>query len=230
MITTANAAIVENIAIANAKAISLGNAVTADPPGIDSIHFNPAGLALLEGRQYQLKILAAKFGFEVEFGEHKQDFTQAIFDALGYEDEVVNSTSTNSAVGSKIPGKEGINEYPFPVVVMPFGGASFKPRDSRWTFATAVYTPMASGYIRDEDDPGRFLGKRMAMTKITYFSPSVGYRVTDTFSVGLSVGMSWQGLGVVTEFRIPSLVTAAVDKGEEIINTIYGCGADDCNS
>src|SRR5690349_22124527 len=29
-------------------AMSMGNAVTADPPGLDSIHFNPAGLSRLE--------------------------------------------------------------------------------------------------------------------------------------------------------------------------------------
>ena len=26
------------------RALSMGNAVTADPPGVSSIHFNPAGL------------------------------------------------------------------------------------------------------------------------------------------------------------------------------------------
>ena len=34
----------QNLTIANAKALSLANAVTADPPGPDSLHFNPAGL------------------------------------------------------------------------------------------------------------------------------------------------------------------------------------------
>ncbi|MFZ5604982.1 MAG: hypothetical protein ACOY7J_21210, partial [Pseudomonadota bacterium] len=64
----ATAALVENLTMGNAKALALGNAVTADPPGIDSIHFNPAGLARLAGRQYELKVLAAAMSFTVEFG------------------------------------------------------------------------------------------------------------------------------------------------------------------
>lgn len=43
--TPASAVLTDSLTIGNAKAISLGHAVTADPPGIDAIHFNPAGLA-----------------------------------------------------------------------------------------------------------------------------------------------------------------------------------------
>ena len=44
------AVLAENLTIGNAKALALGHAVTADPPGIDAIHFNPAGLAKIKGR------------------------------------------------------------------------------------------------------------------------------------------------------------------------------------
>ena len=51
------------------KAMSMGNAVTADPVGIMSIHFNPAGLTKLEGRQVQFSIqniyLEASYDFQV---------------------------------------------------------------------------------------------------------------------------------------------------------------------
>ena len=53
--------VADSLTIGNAKALSLGNAVTADPPGIDSIHFNPAGLARIKGRVLQLKMVAADF-------------------------------------------------------------------------------------------------------------------------------------------------------------------------
>jgi len=49
--TEAQSALIENLTVGNAKALALGHAVTADPPGIDSIHFNPAGLARLSGEQ-----------------------------------------------------------------------------------------------------------------------------------------------------------------------------------
>src|ERR1035437_8354599 len=45
---SAHAALNVNLLI-SPTAMSLGNAVTADPPGIESIHFNPAGLARMTG-------------------------------------------------------------------------------------------------------------------------------------------------------------------------------------
>ncbi|MDF1763737.1 MAG: hypothetical protein P1U57_10030, partial [Oleibacter sp.] len=51
----ANAELLQNLFI-DTKAMSLGNAVTADPTGIMDIHFNPAGLTHLDGRQFQLQL------------------------------------------------------------------------------------------------------------------------------------------------------------------------------
>ncbi|HVK98546.1 MAG TPA: hypothetical protein VM553_01980, partial [Dongiaceae bacterium] len=48
-------AFTDSLTIGNPKALSLGHAVTADPPDIDSIHFNPAGLTNLKGRQLFIK-------------------------------------------------------------------------------------------------------------------------------------------------------------------------------
>ena len=42
--TGAKAQLANNLAI-DVRAMSMGHAVTADPPGIMAIHFNPAGLA-----------------------------------------------------------------------------------------------------------------------------------------------------------------------------------------
>ena len=63
----ANAVITDNLTIGNAKALALGHAVTADPPGIDSIHYNPAGLVRLKGRQAELKFVAGQLGVELKF-------------------------------------------------------------------------------------------------------------------------------------------------------------------
>lgn len=70
---TANAQVLNNITLGNPKALALGNAVTADPPGVDSIHFNPAGLAKIKGRERQFKFLVAHMTLEGEFG--KQDLS-----------------------------------------------------------------------------------------------------------------------------------------------------------
>ena len=63
---TVSAQLATNLAI-DPRAMSMGNAVTADPPGIASIHFNPAGLSRLEGRQLELQFLGASVGLESEF-------------------------------------------------------------------------------------------------------------------------------------------------------------------
>src|SRR5690625_6316227 len=39
------------------RALSMGNAVTADPPGIMAVHYNPAGLAKLDGRRMDLQFI-----------------------------------------------------------------------------------------------------------------------------------------------------------------------------
>lgn len=203
----ATAALVENLTMGNAKALALGNAVTADPPGIDSIHFNPAGLARLAGRQYELKVLAAAMSFTVEFGEHDAK-SQQMIDAFGYEDDVVGQTSETSTIGLRLPYQEGIYEWPAPMLVVPLGGASYRPPNSNITFATAVYAPMAAGYIRDEDDPARFMGQYLSLAKITYFSPSVGIEINDTLSVGAAIHFSWQGVTAGTRIRVPNFALA----------------------
>lgn len=54
----ANGQLVTNLTIGNPKALALANSVTADPVGIDSIHFNPAGLALIDNRQVNVKLVS----------------------------------------------------------------------------------------------------------------------------------------------------------------------------
>ena len=202
-------AIVENLTIGNAKALSLANAVTADPPGVDSIHFNPAGLALMKGRKSNLKIMAAYLSFNVEFGDYSPEYQERL-DALGLEDEIPNSSSSTSTLALKIPGKEKPEEWPLPFLIAPLGGAIYNPPGSNVTFGTAVYTPMAAGYVRKEDDSATYMGEVLAISRITYLSPSVGIQLTDEWAVGASLGLSYFGIGGNTRLRVPhSLVGLA---------------------
>lgn len=204
------AALVENLTVGNAKALALGHAVTADPPGIDSVHFNPAGLAALVGRQRQLKLVVGSFDIGVEFGEHDPVVEQYFADSyaaesvpLGtFDDEVINSSSSTSGAAFVLPGTGLVR---LPAVIAPLGGASYQPPGSKVTFATNVYSPTAAGYYRDEDDPGRFMGEEVSFSRITYFSPSVGVQVTDTLSVGASLLFSYQGLGIGLNLRVPNV-------------------------
>lgn len=60
------AQLVQNLTI-HPKALALGNAVTADPPGIMAIHYNPAGLTKLDGRQLEVNLLSIYLGCRRRF-------------------------------------------------------------------------------------------------------------------------------------------------------------------
>lgn len=214
-IPTAHAVLTDNITIGNAKALGLGHAVTADPPGIDSVHYNPAGLTRLKGRQQEIKLISGFFNIELEFGEGYTDSWNDKFDELreataerGQElpegffyDESNGATSETEGAALMLP-VVGMTEIP--VILAPLGGASYSPPGSNVTFATNVYSPLMVGFNRSEDDPGRFMGEKLAFSLITYFSPSVAVQVTDTFSVGAAVTFNYAGVGLDLAFREPN--------------------------
>lgn len=222
----ASAALVENLTVGSAKALSLGNAVTADPPGLDSIHYNPAGLANMDGRIMQLKGIVAAMKFDANFGEYSPEAQEQI-DYWGVgQDEVENSQSSTSTAALKLPFMKKTKEWPLPFIVVPLGGAAYSPPGSDLTFATSVYAPVAAGYQREEDDPGRYMGKYLSVVRITYFSPSVGWRVNDEWALGFSIGTSWQGIGANTDLRVPNLVLGVVNSAlEEIQAAPFACDA-----
>lgn len=212
----AHGAFTNDLTIGNAKALALGHAVTADPPGIDSIHFNPAGLVRLNGRQAHIKVLGGNFAMEAEFGEYS-DFQKGVLDmaSSGYRDELgdltqegrdfiydeaYQSKSKTEGASVMLPGA-GMTDVPVTIGAM--GGASYNPPGSRFTFATNVYSPMMSGFHRADDDPGRFFQQRSAFTILTYFSPSFGYQMSDELAVGMSVNFNYVGMGMEAPTREP---------------------------
>lgn len=213
---TAQASFTDSLTIGNAKALALGHAVTADPPGIDSIHFNPAGLARLKGRQLHIKGVYGIFETNYDMGEYGE-YTQGLIDEINelrnpgsngvippedeayFYDEALNSQSEVEGPTVMLPG--GMVDMPFAGGVM--GGASYSPPGSNYTFATNVYTPMMSGYHRAEDDPGRFFQQRGAFTLLTYFSPSVGIEISDELQVGVALNFSYAGMGLELPAREP---------------------------
>ena len=205
-VTPVQAVLTDSLTIGNPKAISLGHAVTADPPGIDSIHFNPAGLVNLDGRQAHLKVVAGTFAIDMEFGDY-DPVTAAVIQ--GYEDQAYYDDSYyfNDAYRSKSTTEGASLMLPFfgmtdlPVLLAPLGGASYSPPGSNITFATNVYSPMMVGFYRADDDPGRWIGQRMSFMQITYFSPSFAYRVSDEFSFGAAMTFNYGGVGFELPFR-----------------------------
>lgn len=201
----AHAQLTQNLLTGSAKAISLGNAVTADPPGIDSIHFNPAGLFRLKGHTRQLKLVLADVSIEGEFTSNQQYdcyFNDECASKLGisaFEDDPMrNAKSKVEKFAVYVPGK-GITAIP--LTIAPLGGVAYQPPASRLTFATAVYAPLAGGFIRDDDDPGRFCGKKVGLARITYFSPTIAWKYSDELQFGFGVGFSYFGAGLELDYR-----------------------------
>ena len=60
------AALGQNLSV-DIRSLAMGNAVTADPPGISAIHFNPAALTKIEGLQTDVQGILADFNIEREF-------------------------------------------------------------------------------------------------------------------------------------------------------------------
>lgn len=204
-----------NISI-DLRALSLGNAVTADPPGVSAVHYNPAGLAKLEGRHADFQLLAASFAIESQFSAPPG------FGVFGYSDDPVvctdaphdgedkcanfiESKSRVAGVSLFIPILDQNVDLPKGLpIAAPLFGFSIKPPGSKFTFANSMYAPMVAGFYRNPGDPGNFLGVKVALERITLLSPSFGYQVTDELSVGASIGLSYQAISLDTDFRSPN--------------------------
>ena len=189
------------------KAAALGNAVTADPPGIMAIRRNPAGLTRLEGRQFEVSQVVARTVFEAEFTVPDDGC-----DIFGIEcaenDPAANSKSKTSAPALFIP-KLGLAEPPteLPVAVLPMHGAiSVNRPGSKLTFANGAWLEQVGGAQKDSNDPGRYQGKTFALQRLTYFAPTVAYKINDDWSVGAGINFSHHGLGASQQIRAPNLL------------------------
>lgn len=228
----AHAQLAQNLTIGNPKAMALGNAITADSSGIDAVHYNPAALTKLKGRQTQMKLLTGIMDIRAEF-DAPPGYGSAF---LNYgDDDVAGSSSRTTTPAMYLPGFGGLTEMP--LLAAPLAGISINPPGSKFTFATNVYAPQALGFSRDDDsDPARYQGRKVAIQRITYLSPSVGYQMNDELSFGLSVGFSHQAMALNQDFRAPGVLTGVTRLLGEIYKTGGVCAtpirilADFCGS
>jgi len=203
----AHAALTENLAV-SPVAMSLGNAVTADPPGLDSIHFNPAGLAKIQGNTRSDTVFGAALRVTSHF--HQPDG----FDVGGFtQDPLDGTTSAHNGQAIFIPilGKASPR---IPIALAAGLALSYHNEGSPWTFATGTYVPQAVGIDRSKnpDDPARFDGKKVVIQRLVYLSPSVGYKVNDQFSVGLAIPIAQQGFALDTDMRFPNQLLGIIGK------------------
>lgn len=221
------AELIEDLTLLSPKAMGLANAVTADPPGIDSIHFNPAGLVNIKRSSSEIKVATFSMANRYRTGDQRVDpQTAALYESLAGEpypsDPLANQRGQTGNAVLLLPGSVS-EEMELPVAVM--GGLAIRPADADVVFATAGYSPMMVGVTRENTDVGRYDGKEVAITRITYFSPSVGYRIDDEWAIGTSLGFSYQGLSLTTDLRSPQTVAALIPVvGRRLTGTGFSLG------
>ena len=206
----------QNLSV-DVRSLSMGNAVTADPPGISAVHFNPAALTKLKGLQTDVQGLIANFDVQREFS------APGGYEVFGFSDDplVCNDSPDNpSSLCTDFKGTVSGNvEYAslyipilkkvvdlgegFPVAA-PTAGISYNPPGSKLTYATSVYAPMVAGFGSEDGNPGNYMGQQVAMERITYLSPTIAYEVNDELSIGGGVGMSYQAIALKTDLRMPN--------------------------
>lgn len=199
------------------KAMSLGNAVTADPVGIMSIHFNPAGLTKLDGRQIQFSLQNIYLNVETEF-DVPEDY-DGENELLNISDDPVAGQKGEASAAAFIPGVGIVPMDTLPIMQLPGAGMSIRPEGSRFTFANAVYIPLAGGFAKADDDPGRYQAKKVAMQRLSYLTPSFGYKVNDEFSVGASFLFSQHVLALEQDLRAPNILIAVAEQ----LQDAFGC-------
>lgn len=216
------------------RSLSMGNAVTADPPGISAIHFNPAALTKIEGLQTDVQGILADFGVEREFSVPEG------YNVFGYSDDplVCNDGPEISAdictdfKGTVNGDVEYVSLY-VPILkkmvdlgegipmVAPTAGIAYNPPGSKTTFATAIYAPLVAGFGTENGNAGNYMGQQVALERITYLSPSIAYEVNDHLSVGASVGMSYQAIGMKTDLRFPNELIGMLRMIDEVVCTPF---------
>ena len=212
----ANAQLGQDLSV-DMRSLSLGNAVTADPPGISAVHFNPAALAKLDGLQTDVQGILANFAI-------KRDYSApAGYNIFGYSDDpIVCNDGPEVDVGICTDFKGTVSgdvEYAslyvpilkkivdlgpgFPVAA-PTAGISYKPPGSKVTYATAIYAPLVAGFGAEDGNPSNYMGQQVALERITYLSPSLGYQVNDNLYLGATFAMSYQAIAMKTDLRFPN--------------------------
>ena len=236
-----NAAIVDNLTIGNAKALALGNAVTASPPPVDAIHFNPAGLTQIKKGERQLKLIIGTFVSTTTFGEREGTPEQCFNQVDGVcafpgieaeiEDPIENTKSEFDAPAVNLP-IFGFTQFNDGAIAFPVGSYGYRIPGTKFVIATGVYAPsFAAGYTRGGSDAGRYFGQDFSLARVAYFTPTIAMEVTERLSLGVGLIASWQGVYLDMPMRLPNFLTATtLSLNESVCGETPGFGEDFANT
>lgn len=221
------------------RSLAMGNAVTADPPGVSAVHYNPAALTKIEGLQTDVQGILADFNIKRQYSVPEG------YNVFGYSDDPLvcnDGPEVASDICTDYKGPvNGDVEYislyvPFLKKVVDLGegmpmlaptaGAAYKPPGSKITFATAFYAPLVAGFGAENGNPSNFMGQQVALERFTYLSPSIAYEVNDELSIGASVGMSYQAFALKTDLRFPNEMIGMLRMIDEVVCTPFKDNSD----
>jgi len=211
----ARAMFVEQMAVST-RAIALGNACTADPPGIMSVHYNPAGLSKLPDKAFS-QGLTLPFIFQeikVTADPDMQPFMDGSSpNPVGHPNGASSADKVDPIAGTS--GTSGPSMYipilndTIPFLAGPTLGISGRKKDSKWTFAYANYSPFAVGLTHEEyDDPARYQAKTLGQQHLIYAAPALSYQFNDKLAMGVTVGMGQTATYATLDMRMPNQMTA----------------------
>ena len=221
------------------RSLAMGNAVTADPPGVSAVHFNPAALTKIEGLQTDVQGILANFDVKREFS------VPAGYNVFGYSDDPLvcnDGPEVSSDLCTDFKGTvNGDVEYAslyVPILkkmvdlgegaplAAPTAGVAYNPPGSKMTFATAVYAPLIAGFGAENGNAGNYMGQQVALERITYLSPTMAFQVNDELSIGGGIGMSYQAIGMKTDLRFPNELIGMLRMIDEVICTPFKDNSD----
>ncbi len=205
-----HAGLFEQLAVCPA-ASSLGNAVTAYPEacGALTVHYNPAGLTAFESPRFDNALVFTvsqretryNLGIDPDTGEEWRPF--GAFFEKDPLDDVRGEQQSGYMV---IP----IIDYEIPYLAGAAMGIAYRPPDpdSRLTFGFGQYAPFAAGLKHHSGDPNSFLGRKAFFLRMVLAAPAVAYRLTDTVSIGASIGLGVTLFSFQTNMRSPNTMVA----------------------
>ncbi len=109
------------------RALSMGNAVTADPPGVNAIHFNPAALTKIDGLQTEQQIIVANFDIQREFS------VPAGYNVFGYSDDPIVCNDGPEVSSDLCTDFKGIGIYTIPELCVKLKSMLFNLTSLAWT-------------------------------------------------------------------------------------------------
>lgn len=221
------------------KASALGNAVTADPIGLSSAAFNPAGLTKIktgkEGGFREYKVLFAPFpDYEISSTKPPPDNdpynhrTQGVLfvndqeNAELFQGEDPRDTAWEPEIEKLmiyIPGFDEIiiDDSALEYILLPFMTTAYRANpNSPFTFTTTIL-PGGGGAIFKQEE--WMIRENFAAFGILGFAPSLAYKVNDKLSIGATLTLQRAGAKAGLDSRSIAVMLPA-------INSVFGslCG------